>query len=118
VMEGRTLNCGSVAALENIRHPTAVARRVMEQTPHILLVGEGARLFAVQQGFPLESLVTPQSVSLWQERQGRRTGPSSGTAPSGHDTVAVLALDSQGSLAGACTTSGLAGKLPGRVGDS
>src|ERR1700730_9200316 len=55
VMEGRTLACGAVAALENVRHPAALARRVMEKTPHLLLAGEGARLFAFQQGFPLES---------------------------------------------------------------
>src|SRR2546426_9248593 len=60
VMDGRTLSCGGVAGLENVRHPAALARRVMERTPHVLLVGEGARLFAVQQGFPLENLHTPE----------------------------------------------------------
>src|SRR5437764_7325917 len=58
VMDGKTLACGAVAAVENIRHPAALARRVMEKTPHVLLVGEGARLFAVQQGFPLHELTT------------------------------------------------------------
>ena len=57
VMEGKTLACGGVAGLENVRHAAAVARRVMEKTPHLLLVGEGAKLFAVQQGFPLETLI-------------------------------------------------------------
>src|SRR5947209_19182950 len=56
VMDGQTLNCGAVAGLENIRHAAAVARRVMEKTPHILLVGEGAKLFAMQQGFPLQDM--------------------------------------------------------------
>src|SRR5207248_4967757 len=73
VMDGRTLACGGVAGLENVRHPAALARRVMERTPHVLLVGEGARLFAVQQGFPLENLNTPESLAEWQKRKpGRR----------------------------------------------
>src|SRR5262249_45572217 len=60
VMDGQTLACGAVAGLENIRHAAAVARRVMEKTPHVLLVGEGAKLFAVQQGFPLQDMGTPE----------------------------------------------------------
>src|SRR3954468_6534414 len=71
VMDGQTLACGAVAALENVRHPAAVARRVMEKTPHVLLVGEGARLFAVQQGFALETLNTPQSVAEWEKKRPR-----------------------------------------------
>ena len=110
VMEGKTLACGGVAGLENVRHAAAVARRVMEKTPHLLLVGDGAKLFAVQQGFPLETLLTPESVAAWEKSRPKPL--------SGHDTVTVLALDKTGSLAGACTTSGLAHKLPGRVGDS
>jgi isoaspartyl peptidase/L-asparaginase-like protein (Ntn-hydrolase superfamily) len=125
VMDGRTLSCGAVAALENVRHPAALARRVMERTPHILIVGEGARLFAVQQGFPLETLHTPESVALWYKR---KPGPKPKPAPKpegrmaehplSHDTVTVLTLDQKGSLGGVCTTSGLAHKFPGRVGDS
>src|SRR5207247_6793904 len=65
VMDGRNLSCGAVAALENIRHPAALARRVMERTPHVLLVGEGARWFALQQGFPLDNLHTPASLAAW-----------------------------------------------------
>src|ERR671935_1862851 len=72
VMDGRTLACGGVAGLENVRHPAALARRVMERTPHILLVGEGARLFAVEQGFPLENLNTPESVAEWEKQRRRR----------------------------------------------
>lgn len=136
VMDGRTLACGAVAAVENIRHVAALARRVMEKTPHILLVGEGARTFAVQQGFPLQHMLTPESLAEWDKRRQRerRPRPASGTprtdgdgqaynAPTGeppfsHDTVAVLVRDDKGSLGGVCTTSGLALKLPGRVGDS
>jgi isoaspartyl peptidase/L-asparaginase-like protein (Ntn-hydrolase superfamily) len=119
VMDGQTLSCGAVAALENIRHPAAVARRVMEKTPHVLLVGEGARLFALQQGFPLDNLNTANSVAEWYKgRERAKPADSKVPPPEGHDTVTVLALDRKGSLGGVCTTSGLSYKLPGRVGDS
>jgi isoaspartyl peptidase/L-asparaginase-like protein (Ntn-hydrolase superfamily) len=127
VMDGKALECGAVAGLENIRHPAALARRVMEKTPHVLLVGEGARWFALQQGFPLETLLTPDSVAEWEKRKARlerkdvpasKDSPPPEALPSGHDTVTVLARDASGNLGGVCTTSGLALKLPGRVGDS
>ncbi len=114
VMDGRTLGCGAVAGLENVRHAAAVARRVMEQTPHVLLVGDGARQFAVQQGFPLETLNTAASLAEWEKRRPSVGAPK----PEGHDTVTVLALDQEGDLGGACSTSGMAFKLPGRVGNS
>jgi N4-(beta-N-acetylglucosaminyl)-L-asparaginase len=119
-------SCGAVAALENIAHPISVARRVMEKTPHVLLVGAGALQFALEQGFTKEELLTPESEQAWHEfmksGQYKPTGayePSA--APGGknnHDTLGTLALDAHGGLAGACTTSGLAWKLRGRVGDS
>jgi len=115
VMDGATLNCGAVAALENVRHAAAVARLVMEKTPHVLLVGDGAQQFALKHGFPLETLSTPESVAAWVKRLPK---PPEQPRPQGHDTVTVLALDRKGSLGGVCTTSGLAFKLPGRVGDS
>jgi isoaspartyl peptidase/L-asparaginase-like protein (Ntn-hydrolase superfamily) len=124
VMDGQTLSCGAVAGLENVRHPAALARRVMEKTPHVLLVGEGARLFAVQQGFPLETLLTPESVAEWEKTRPRKrsadapAGAARSPADQSHDTVAILARDQKGTLGGVCTTSGLAHKLPGRVGDS
>jgi isoaspartyl peptidase/L-asparaginase-like protein (Ntn-hydrolase superfamily) len=146
VMDGKTLACGAVAGLENVRHPAALARRVMEKTPHVLLVGEGARWFALQEGFPLEHLSTPESLAEWEKRRPRAAPPPGGegsanrqgTLPSedglhatahaagspaeadadNHDTVTVLALDAKGQLGGVCTTSGLAHKMPGRVGDS
>jgi isoaspartyl peptidase/L-asparaginase-like protein (Ntn-hydrolase superfamily) len=142
VMEGTTLGCGGVAALEQIRHAAAVARRVMERTPHLLLVGAGARQFAEREGFALENLLTPASLAEWERRKtaaavasderkpegskrssrrassGRSKSKSPAPSPLSHDTVAVLAQDRRGKLAGACTTSGLALKLPGRVGDS
>jgi N4-(beta-N-acetylglucosaminyl)-L-asparaginase len=128
VMDGRTLSCGAVAGLENIRHPAALARLVMEKTPHILLVGDGAQQFALQQGFPLEHMLTPESLAAWLKDRPRKPatpagnpltpGPSPRGGEEDHDTVAVLVLDQKGSLGGVCTTSGLAHKLPGRVGDS
>jgi N4-(beta-N-acetylglucosaminyl)-L-asparaginase len=123
VMNGRTLDCGGVAGVENVRHVAALARRVMEKTPHTLLVGQGAQQFALQQGFPLESLLTPESVAVWEKRRQNRTPgqlvPNPGESdPDDHDTVTVLVRDGSGDLAGCCTTSGLAFKLPGRVGDS
>jgi isoaspartyl peptidase/L-asparaginase-like protein (Ntn-hydrolase superfamily) len=113
VMDGRTLNCGAVAGVQNIRHVAAVARLVMEKTPHLLLVGEGAKLFAVQNGFPLECLHTPESVAVWEKRRNEKAAEHLT-----HDTVTVLALDQAGALGGVCTTSGLSHKWPGRVGDS
>ena len=130
VMDGKSLSCGAVAALEHIRHPAAVARKVMEKTPHILLVGEGAKWFALQNGFPLEFPYTAESIKEWLDKHPdkkkkddgkqpvRYESPSDINVEHNHDTVTVLALDKKGSLGGVCTTSGLAYKLPGRVGDS
>src|ERR1700730_16374622 len=121
VMDGHSLACGAVAGLENIRHPAALARLVMEKTPHILLVGEGAKLFGIEHGFPLESRSTPESVAEWEKQRKTRKQwepPKPPTPDQSHDTVAVLVRDGKGMLGGVCTTSGLAHKLPGRVGDS
>jgi N4-(beta-N-acetylglucosaminyl)-L-asparaginase len=113
VMDGKTLDCGSVAAVENIRHVAALAKKVYEKTPHVMLVGKGAEWFALQNGFELETLLTPESVAEWEKNR-----PKKKTEPKGHDTVTVLANDGKGHLGGVCTTSGLSYKLPGRVGDS
>jgi N4-(beta-N-acetylglucosaminyl)-L-asparaginase len=90
----------------------------MEKTPHVFLAGEGARLFAIANGFPLENLNTPESVAEWYSRKTSRDRKRPDSAQLTHDTVTVLALDQTGSLGGACSTSGLSLKLPGRVGDS
>lgn len=132
VMDGRTLACGAVACVEHIKHPAALARRVMEKTPHVLLVGEGAKWFALQQGFPLEVPYTAESIKEWLESHPDKKKPDAkDKAPVradgassinvdefNHDTVTVLSLDKKGHLGGVCTTSGLGYKLPGRVGDS
>jgi isoaspartyl peptidase/L-asparaginase-like protein (Ntn-hydrolase superfamily) len=133
LMDGKTLACGAVAAVEHVKHPAALARRVMEKTPHVLLVGEGAKWFALQQGFPLEMPYTPEAIREWIDKHpDRRKKGKDEKRPElvhhdpsdinvnehDHDTVTVLALDQKGHLGGVCTTSGLAYKLPGRVGDS
>jgi N4-(beta-N-acetylglucosaminyl)-L-asparaginase len=120
-------NCGSVAAMENIAHPISVARLVMEKTPHVMLVGDGATQFAVEQGFKREKLLTPESYTAWKkwlktakyspvlniENKQHRPG-----SKYNHDTIGMLAIDAKGNISGACTTSGMAFKLHGRVGDS
>lgn len=133
VMDGQTLSCGGVAGLEHIRRVAAVARLVMEKTPHVLLVGDGALWFALQNGFPLETLHTADSVKDWfgghPSLRKKPAGPPQPKGPehistavpvdeNNHDTVTVLGRDSAGHLGGVCTTSGLAYKMPGRVGDS
>jgi len=118
-------NCGSVAALENIAHPISVARLVMEKTPHVMLVGDGALQFALEQGFKKEDLLTPESKKAWQEwlktAKYKPVITIENKMPGGkydHDTIGMLAIDSKGNISGACTTSGMAFKLRGRVGDS
>jgi N4-(beta-N-acetylglucosaminyl)-L-asparaginase len=126
-------NCGSVAGMEHIIHPISVARLVMEKTPHVMLVGEGALQFALENGFKKENLLTKESEKAWKEwfktakyepvmnienkydKAAPRKLPGN---QYNHDTIGMLALDAKGNLSGACTTSGMAYKLHGRVGDS
>ena len=109
--------CGSVACLSEVRHPISVARKVMEETPHVMLSGAGALKFALDQGFESENLLTEEAERRW--REWKETSDYKPVANvEDHDTVGVLALDASGRLAGACSTSGLAWKMNGRVGDS
>jgi L-asparaginase/N4-(beta-N-acetylglucosaminyl)-L-asparaginase len=110
-----TGNCGSVAFLQNIKHPVSLARKVMEDTKHVMLVGEGARQFAVSQRFEETDLLTDESRKAWEKWKKEQNEM---TPHDTHDTISVLAQDSNGNLAGACTTSGWAYKMHGRVGDS
>ena len=110
-------NAGSVAFLENIVHPVSVARKVMEKTPHVMLVGEGALKFAMANGFKKENLLTSQSKKAFQEWKKKEEYKTVANIEN-HDTIGVIALDAGGNLSGACTTSGMAYKLRGRVGDS
>lgn len=110
-------NIGSVAALENIKHPVSVARAVMEKTPHVMLVGEGALQFAKEQGFKEENLLLEESEKEWKEwLKTAKYEPVVNIE--NHDTIGMIALDVHGNLSGACTTSGMAYKMHGRVGDS
>lgn len=110
-------NAGAVCYLEDIVHPISVARKVMEETPHVMLSGEGALEFAVKQGFERQELLTPKMQKLWKKwAETAEYKPEVNFE--NHDTIGLLALDNDKHLAGACTTSGMAYKLPGRVGDS
>ncbi|MFT3935210.1 MAG: N(4)-(beta-N-acetylglucosaminyl)-L-asparaginase [Chitinophagaceae bacterium] len=130
-------NCGSVAFLERIKHPISVARRVMEKTPHVMLVGSGAQQFAVAEGFPLEkqelSEDAKRSYEQWLkkseykpviniENSGKGHGPFAPTqfenGEWNHDTIGMVAMDANGNLSGSCTTSGMGFKMRGRLGDS
>ncbi len=109
--------CGSVAFLQDIKHPVAVARKVMENTPHVMLVGAGAKQFALQQGFEEENLLTEATKKNYEQwLKDSKYQPLINIE--NHDTIGSLAIDRQQRLAGACTTSGAAWKLHGRVGDS
>lgn len=126
-------NCGSVMCIPHILHPISVARLVMEKTPHIVLAGEGALQFALANGFKEVNLLTPKSEADWKEwLKTSRYNPEANIenrlyskdndpmpgGPGNHDTIGMLAMDAAGHLSGACTTSGLAYKMHGRVGDS
>lgn len=110
-------NCGSVVYLKNITHAVSVARKVMEDTPHVMLAGEGAKNFALKKGFQPESLLTEASKEAWEKwKVEAQYNPIINIE--NHDTIGMLAIDKNGDISGACTTSGLAFKMAGRVGDS
>ena len=110
-------NAGAVTFLQNIMHPISVARKVMEKTPHVTLSGEGALQFARSQGFKEENLLTESSKKAWEEwKKEAKYEPKINVER--HDTIGILALDKKGNASGACTTSGMAYKMHGRVGDS
>lgn len=135
-------NCGSVMAIENIMHAVLVARLVMDKTPHVQLVGEGALQFALAQGFKKQNLLTPESEATWKNwlktskydpmetlkeyeksmkdpNPGHKENPFPWPSPVlNHDTIGMVAMDTNGNFGGACTTSGMAFKMHGRVGDS
>jgi len=126
-------NCGSVAFVRNYEHVISIARLVMEKTPHVMLAGEGAEQFAAQEGFEKTDLLTAKAKALWEEwrkqpdkmhvrlrrnEEGDNEYVFVRLGEESHDTIGILAMDESGHLAGACTTSGLAFKMRGRVGDS
>lgn len=114
---------GSVAYLQHIKHPVSVARLVMEKTPHVMLSGKGALDFALQNGFKKEKLLTPGRKADWKKWKKEKREFNSkinieNQLEDNHDTIGILAIDKEGRISGACTTSGMGYKLPGRVGDS
>ncbi len=110
--------CGAVACLTDIEHPISVARKVMEDTPHVMLVGEGAYNFAIEKGFPKTDLLTPEAKAEWLKWKESEEQKKPEINSENHDTIGMLAMDENGNISGACTTSGWAYKLHGRVGDS
>jgi N4-(beta-N-acetylglucosaminyl)-L-asparaginase len=115
-------NAGSVCFLEDIIHPISVARLVMDSTPHVMLSGEGALKFALENGFERQNLLTPEAENEWKRNlktSGYNPQPNWENEPNKfHDTIGLLAVDENGDIAGACTTSGMGFKMHGRVGDS
>ena len=130
IMDGSNLACGSVACLENIVHAISVAKLVMQNTPHVMLVGDGALQFALANGFIKTNLLTPKSENDWKEWlkkadykpviniEKKLSNKKLIGDKSNHDTIGMIAIDASGNVGGACTTSGLAYKMHGRVGDS
>lgn len=118
IMDGPGHKAGSVAALEGIVHPISAARLVMEKTRHVMLAGEGARMFALEQGLKSVEHDPRKQNEAFKLREGAEAVEPWEVTPDHHDTIALLVLGSDGDLAGGCSTSGLGGKHPGRVGDS
>jgi len=110
-------NYGAVTYLKHIMHPISVARKVMEETPHVMLSGEGALKFAIEQGFAKQNLLTEKALNEWKEWIKKAEYRPKANIER-HDTIGILAIDADGDIAGACTTSGMAYKMAGRVGDS
>ncbi|MDZ7718372.1 MAG: N(4)-(beta-N-acetylglucosaminyl)-L-asparaginase [Balneolaceae bacterium] len=111
-------DCGSVCFVERIKHPITLARKVMEETPHVMLAGEGAQQFALSQGMPLEDVDMPDDVKREYEEWKETSQYKPEVNFENHDTIGMIGLDENGNLAGSCTTSGLKFKMHGRVGDS
>ena len=110
-------NCGAVLCMQNIASPVSVARKVMEETPHVMLAGKGAEKFAYEQGFEKTNLLTEESKQEWLEwKKTSEYKPIINIE--NHDTIGILAIDKNGAISGACTTSGMGYKYAGRVGDS
>ncbi len=118
IMNGPGHSAGSVAGIEGVVHPITAARLVMEKTPHVMLVGQGARWFSEQQGLKIiDNSQDEKRYAAWLAKQ-KNNSQNKVKKPDNHDTVTLIVLDNNGDIAGGCSTSGLSGKIPGRVGDS
>jgi isoaspartyl peptidase/L-asparaginase-like protein (Ntn-hydrolase superfamily) len=117
-MDGARHRAGAVCSLRMIKNPISVARLVMEKTRHTTLAGEGAFRFAVKMGFEPQTLLTAQSLQKWQEWKADPHHKTFWLTPENHDTIGMVAADGKGHVVAGCSTSGLALKIPGRVGDS
>lgn len=115
-MDGELQKAGAVAAMENFANPISVARRVMESTKHVLLAGKDAEAFARSNGFQPKELLTESAKTAWE--RWKKTQALGEAAEKSHDTIALIGVNADGHVVGGCSTSGLAYKLPGRVGDS
>jgi N4-(beta-N-acetylglucosaminyl)-L-asparaginase len=111
-------SCGSVAFVRQVKHPISLARAVMEKTPHVMLAGEGARQFAIAQGFPMEKEKLSPKAQVEYDKWKVTSQYKPIINIENHDTIGMIGLDASGKLAGSCTTSGLAYKMHGRIGDS
>jgi len=118
IMDGARHRAGSVCNLHMIKNPISVARLVMEKTRHTTLAGEGAFRFALEMGFEPQTLLTPQSLQKWQEWKADPHHKTFWLSPENHDTIGMVGTDGKGHVVTGCSTSGLAFKIPGRVGDS
>lgn len=118
IMHGPGHQAGSVAAIEGIIHPISAARRVMEKTPHVMLVGDGARMFAIEEGLKSIDVDSSKLHEAWRKERASKKQAVQKRSKGDHDTIALLVLGPDGNIAGGCSTSGWGGKLPGRVGDS
>ncbi|MDA7930643.1 N(4)-(beta-N-acetylglucosaminyl)-L-asparaginase [Akkermansiaceae bacterium] len=118
IMHGPGHQAGSVAAIEGIIHPISAARRVMEKTPHVMLVGDGARMFAIEEGLNSIDVDSSKLHEAWRKERASKKQAVQKRSKGDHDTIALLVLGPDGNIAGGCSTSGWGGKLPGRVGDS
>jgi len=110
-------DCGAVSFLQGIKHPISVAKRVMQNTPHVMLTGDGALKFALSEGFIEENLLTDEAKKDW-EKWLEESKYKPVINMENHDTISMLVLDQDGNFSGGCTTSGAAWKMHGRVGDS
>ena len=118
IMDGTRHRAGSVCSLRMFKNPISVARLVMEKTRHTTLAGDGAFRFALDMGFKPQTLLTPQSLQKWQDWKADPHHQTFWLSPENHDTIGMVAVDGKGHVVSGCSTSGLAFKIPGRVGDS